>query len=93
MMTDRHLRILGLMAQQRQQALRNYDAADHTGDAASTGRREYLAGAATRTRTRVEDAEQRRNPRPSGHRATPAAAQFGLSAAAPITTSGRKARP
>ena len=92
-MTDRHLRILGLVAQQRQQALRNYDAVDHTGEAACTGRREYLARAAMRTSTRVADAEQRRNPRPGGHRGTPGDAQFGLSTAAPITTSGRKARP
>ena len=69
-MTDRHLRILRLVVEQRQRALRNYDAADHTGDAASTGRREYLARAATRTRARVADAEQRRNRRPNRHRDT-----------------------
>lgn len=66
-MSDRHLRILRLMDQQRQQVLRNYDAVDHTGDAASTGRREYLARAATRTGARVADAEQRRNRRANGH--------------------------
>ncbi|HET6868392.1 MAG TPA: hypothetical protein VFH80_20930 [Solirubrobacteraceae bacterium] len=69
-MTDRHLRILRLVVEQRQRALRDYDAADHTGDAGSTGRREYLARAATRTRARVADAEQRRNRRPNGHRDT-----------------------
>ena len=69
-MSDRHLRILRLVAQQRQQVLRNYDADDHTGDAASTGRRAYLARAATRTGARVAGAEQRRNRRANGHRDT-----------------------
>ncbi|HET7379174.1 MAG TPA: hypothetical protein VFJ24_03940 [Gaiellales bacterium] len=67
-MSDRHMRILRQVARQSQRALERHDAADHVGDAASTGRREYLARGATRTRARVADAEQRRD-RPHAHRA------------------------
>jgi len=66
-MTDRHLRILRLMAQQRQLELRNYDA-DHNGDAVSPDHRspdhrQHLERAATRTSARVADAQARRRRR------------------------------
>jgi len=59
-MTDRHLRILRLMAQQRQRELHNYDADDHDGDAVTPDRRQHLERAATRTGARVADAQARR---------------------------------
>lgn len=68
--SDHHMRILRHVARQSQRELERHDAVDHAGDAASTGRRDYLARAATRTRPRVADAEQRRNRRPRGHRDT-----------------------
>jgi hypothetical protein len=58
-MTDRHLRILRLMAHQRQRELRNYEAVDHGGEAVSTDRRQHLEQAATRTSARVVDAQAR----------------------------------
>jgi hypothetical protein len=62
-MTDRHLRILRLIAQQRERALRNYDAGDHTGDAGSAALRQRLARAVTRTGTHLASAEARRDDR------------------------------
>jgi hypothetical protein len=59
-MIDRHIRILRLMAQQRQRELRNYDADDHNGGVASPEHRHRLQRAATRTSARVADAVARR---------------------------------
>jgi hypothetical protein len=67
---DVHLRILRQVERQSQRELYDHDDLDHAADAASTGRRDYLVRAAHRTRTRVADAEQRRNQRPNGHRHT-----------------------
>jgi hypothetical protein len=65
-MTDPHIRILRLMAHQRQRELRNYEAVDHTGDAVFADRRQHLERAATQTSARVADAQARRRPpRPS----------------------------
>ena len=65
-MTDRHLRILRLMAQQRRRVLNDYEAVDHTGEAVSAARRQRLEQAASRTSARVADAQARpRQPRPS----------------------------
>ena len=55
-MTDSHVRILRLIAHKRQRELHNRDAVDHNDDAVSTGRRQNLERAATRTRARVADA-------------------------------------
>jgi hypothetical protein len=66
--SDLHIRILRQVARQTQRELDHHDIVDHAGDAASTGRRDYLARAANRTRARVADAEQRRNRRANGHR-------------------------
>ena len=69
--TDSHIRILRLIAHQRQRELRNHDAADHNGDAISTDRRQNLERAATRTRARVADAQtRRRQTRTRGHMGT-----------------------
>jgi hypothetical protein len=57
--TDRHIRILRLMARQSQQELHRHDAVD-TRDAASTDRRQHLEHAATQTSARVADAQARR---------------------------------
>jgi hypothetical protein len=59
-MTDPHIRILRLMAHQREQELRNYNAFNDNGDAISSDRREHLEHAATRTSARVADAQARR---------------------------------
>lgn len=59
-MSDVHLRILRLFARQRQRELDDHDAADHTNDAASPGRRRDLERAAGRTRANVVKAEARR---------------------------------
>jgi len=59
-MTDRHLRILRLMAQQRQRVLHNYDAVDHTGETGSEALRQRFARAATRTHARLAGAQARR---------------------------------
>lgn len=59
-MTDVHLRILRMVARQRQQELDAHDAADHIGDAASTGDRRDLEQAAGRTKANVAAAEARR---------------------------------
>jgi hypothetical protein len=61
--TDRHLRILRLVAKQRQQELDDHDAADHTQETASAGRRRHLKQLAARTRGRVAAAEARRRVR------------------------------
>jgi hypothetical protein len=68
-MTDLHLRILRLLAKQRQRELDHHDAAEHTGDARSAGRRRDLERAATRTGANVAAAEARRRfPRLAGER-------------------------
>lgn len=59
-MTDIHLRILRLLASQRQRELDDHDAAEHTGDSKSAGHRRELAHAAGRTRAGVAAAEARR---------------------------------
>jgi hypothetical protein len=59
-MTDVHLRILRLLARQRQRELDDHDAANHLGDAASAGRRRELERATGRTRLNVAAAEARR---------------------------------
>jgi hypothetical protein len=59
-MTDRHIRILRLVAQQRQRELRSHDAVDHDADGASRVHRQHLERAATQTSTRVTDAHSRR---------------------------------
>ena len=59
-MTDRHIRILRLVAHQAQRELDDDHSLDHIEDTASTGRREHLERAAARTRARVTDADQRR---------------------------------
>ncbi len=62
-MTDIHLRILRLLATQRQRELDDDDAAEHTGDGGSAGRRRELAHVAGRTRAGVAAPEaRRRNP-------------------------------
>jgi hypothetical protein len=61
-MTDPHIRILQLIARQRQRELRNHDAVEHNRDAVSTDRRQDLERAATRTSARVADAQARRRP-------------------------------
>jgi hypothetical protein len=61
-MTDPHIRILRLIAHQRQRKLSNYDTTDHHGDAVSTDRRQHLQQAATRTSARMADAQARRAP-------------------------------
>jgi hypothetical protein len=69
-MTDTHIRILRLMARQRQRELRNHNAANDKSDATSSDRREHLEQAATRTSARVADAERRRSRRANGDRDT-----------------------
>lgn len=59
-MTDRHLRILRLVAKKRQQELDDHDAADQTQETAPAGRRRHLKQLAARTRGRVAEAEARR---------------------------------
>jgi hypothetical protein len=60
-MTDRHIRILQLIAQHRQRDLRSYDASPYDGDLGSPDHRQYLVRAATRTTARVADAQARRH--------------------------------
>ncbi|MGH2870868.1 MAG: hypothetical protein ACRDL5_00190, partial [Solirubrobacteraceae bacterium] len=60
-MTDAHVRILRLLAKQRQRELDDHEAADRPGDAASTGRWRELERAAGRTRANVAAAEARRH--------------------------------
>lgn len=59
-MTDVHLRLLRLVAQKRQQDLDDHDAVDHAGQSTAAVRRRRLKRAATRTKTRVAEAEARR---------------------------------
>jgi hypothetical protein len=63
--TDPHIRILRLVADQAQGELVDH-VVDHIGDAASRGRREHLERAAARTRARVADADERRRCRRPG---------------------------
>jgi hypothetical protein len=69
-MSDCHIRILHHIARETRRELEHHDTVEAAGDAASTGRRDYLVRAAKRTRARVADAEQRRNRRPHGQRDT-----------------------
>jgi hypothetical protein len=60
-MTDLHLRLLRMVAKQRQRELDDHDAAaDHGRDPASTGRRRDLEHAAGRTQANVAAAQARR---------------------------------
>ena len=59
-MSDVHLRILRLLAGQRQRELAEHDAAGHPGGPACAGRRRELERAAGRTRANVATAEARR---------------------------------
>ena len=59
-MSDLHIRILRLVAHQRQRELDDHDAVEHAEDTASTGQRRQLVRIATRTRARVADAQARR---------------------------------
>jgi hypothetical protein len=59
-MTDVHLRILRLLARQRQRELDEHDAAGDPGGAASTGRRRELEQSAGRARANVAAAKARR---------------------------------
>ena len=60
-MTDLHLRILGMVARQRQQELDDHDAADHARRPASAGHRRDLEQAAGRTKANVAAAQARRH--------------------------------
>jgi hypothetical protein len=62
-MTDRHIRILRLVAHHAQRELDDHHSIDRPGGTASTGRREHLERAAARTRARVADADRRRRNR------------------------------
>jgi hypothetical protein len=59
-MTDVHLRILRLLAKQRQGELDDHNAADHASNATSADRQRTLERAARRTRANVAAAEARR---------------------------------
>jgi hypothetical protein len=64
-MTDLHLRILRMIANQRQRRLEDHDATDLTGYTASAGHRRGLERAAGQSRANVAAAEARRRfPRP-----------------------------
>jgi hypothetical protein len=67
-MTDRHIRILRLVARQAQRELDDHHSLNHIGDSASTGRREHLERAAARTSARVADADERRRNRRTSSR-------------------------
>jgi hypothetical protein len=62
--TDLHLRILRLVAKQRQRELDDHDATDHNRGSASAARRRDLDHAAGRTSANVAAAEARRRYRP-----------------------------
>ena len=66
--TDSHLRILRVLANQRRRQLADHDATDHKGATGRAGRRWRLTRLVTRTRAQVADAEARRR-RPSADRA------------------------
>jgi hypothetical protein len=57
--SDLHIRILRLVARQRQHNLDAYDAVEHE-DTEAKGRRQGLERIARRTRARVTDAQSRR---------------------------------
>lgn len=59
-MTDVHLRILRMVARQRQRELDDHDAVEHARQPASAGRRRDLEQAAGRTRANVTAAQGRR---------------------------------
>jgi hypothetical protein len=59
-MSGLHLRILRMVAEQRRRELDDHDAADHTGNAASAGRRRDLEQVAGRTKANIAAAEARR---------------------------------
>ena len=59
-MTDRHMRILRVVARQTQRKLDDHDAADAIPDAGSTARRRDLEQTTARTRAHVAAAEARR---------------------------------
>lgn len=59
-MTDLPLRILRLLAKQRQRELDDHDGAEHNADAGSAVRRRELDRAAARTGANVAAAETRR---------------------------------
>jgi len=59
-MTDLHLRILRMVAEQRQRALDDHNAADHAADPRSGEHRRDLARAAGQTKAKVAAAEARR---------------------------------
>lgn len=62
-MTDLHLRILRMIANQRQRRLEDHDATDLTGGIASADRRRSLEQAAGHTKAHVASAEARRRSR------------------------------
>lgn len=59
-MTDLHLRILRMVAKQRERELDDHDAADHAGGRTSAGQRRDLEHAAGRTKANVTAAQARR---------------------------------
>jgi hypothetical protein len=59
-MTDRHIRILRMVARHNQRRLEDHDAALDTPSAASRKRRQDLKSRASRTRARVAAAQARR---------------------------------
>ena len=62
-MTDLHLRILRMVANQRQRRLEDHNATDLTGDMASADRRRGLEQTAGHTKANVAAAEARRRSR------------------------------
>jgi hypothetical protein len=65
-MTDLHLRILRMVAMQRQRELDDHAAADHVGGPSSADHRRDLERAAGQTKANVAAAEVRRRGRPPG---------------------------
>ena len=59
-MTDFHLRILRMIARQRERERDDHDSVEHTGDKVSAGRRRDLDQVAERTKANVAAAEARR---------------------------------
>jgi hypothetical protein len=59
--SDRHLRILRLVARRARRNLENYDAVGHVATATSARRRQDLARTAMRSRDRVTEARARRH--------------------------------